>query len=259
MRFKRHLTRPLRAALRLGGYEIKRLRSEPEDPSDFGEADLALVRAVRPYTMTSPEAVFVLRDAVRYVVANDIRGAIVECGVWRGGSMLTVARTLLELGRSDVDLWLYDTFEGMPEPSARDVRVDGASATALLAAEEPSDESRLWARASLEDVERAMASVPYPPEKIHFVQGMVEDTIPAQAPESISLLRLDTDWYEPTRHELAHLYPRLSTGAVLVVDDYGWWRGAREATDEYFSENPPSPFLVRIDSDGRRVAVKAHV
>ena len=243
----------------MSGYDITRIQSTPEVPSDFDEADVALLRDVTPYTMTSPDAVYVLRDAVRYVVANEVPGSIVECGVWRGGSMLTVARTLLELGRSDIDLWLYDTFEGMPEPSARDVRVDGAPAAALLAAEERTDESRLWARASIEDVQRVMRSVPYPPERVRLVQGMVESTIPAQAPESISLLRLDTDWYEPTRHELVHLYPRLSDGAVLIIDDYGWWRGARDATDEYFSENPPHPFLVRIDSDGRRVAVKARL
>ena len=81
----------------------------------------------------------------------------------------------------------------------------------------------------------------YPPERIHFVRGPVEETLPAGAPDEIALLRLDTDWYESTRHELEHLYPRLAAGGVLLVDDYGHWEGARKAVDEYFADHGDRP------------------
>ena len=96
------------------------------------------------------------------------------------------------------------------------------------------------------------AATGYPAERLHFVEGKVEDTIPEQAPERIALLRLDTDWYESTRHELEHLYPRLSPGGVLIIDDYGHWEGARQAVDEYFKGEV---YLHRIDYTGR-LAIK---
>jgi len=246
-----------RVAHRLG-YEITRVGSGAGIglPRDFGDADVKLWQQVSPYTMTAPSAVYVLRDAVRHVVDRELPGAIVECGVWRGGSMLAVAQTLLDLGRTDVDLYLFDTFEGMPAPTEEDVLWTGESAASLLETEERDDESLLWAQAGVEGVAHVMRSVPYPLEKVHLVQGMVEDTVPDEAPTAIALLRIDTDWYASTKHELTHLYPRLVPGGVLIVDDYGWWRGARQATDEYFAEHPPEPFLVRIDHEGRRVAVK---
>jgi O-methyltransferase len=100
-----------------------------------------------------------------------------------------------------------------------------------------------------------MASTGYDKQKVHFHQGKVELTIPAAAPDQIALLRLDTDWYESTRHELEHLYPRLSPGGILIIDDYGHWSGARKATDEYIEKYAPSLFLARIDYTGR-IAVK---
>ena len=96
----------------------------------------------------------------------------------------------------------------------------------------------------------------YPEEKIHFVQGRVEETIPASAPDSISLLRLDTDWYESTKHELVHLFPRLSPSGVIIIDDYGHWKGCRKAVDEYFDTGDhPQLLLNRVDYSCR-IAVK---
>jgi O-methyltransferase len=236
------------------GYEITRIGADSSWPPDFQQRDIDLCKEVAPYTMTPPEAVYALASAVRHICANEVPGAIVECGVWKGGSMLAVARTLLELERNDVHLYLFDTFEGMSEPTDKDVMWTGQRADELLARE--SVDSKLWARAPLDQVRDLMHSSRYPQSRIHFVKGKVEETIPAQAPEQIALLRLDTDWYESTKHELVHLYPRLAPGGVLILDDYGWWRGAGRATDEYFHENGPPPLLVRIDHEGRRVAVK---
>ncbi len=121
--------------------------------------------------------------------------------------------------------------------------------------EAPADAESVWCIASLQEVRHNMQATGYPSGQIHYIEGRVEETIPAQIPDSIALLRLDTDWYESTRHELEHLYPRLVEGGVLVLDDYGHWQGARQAVDEYFAQAGHRPLLQRIDYSGR-LAVK---
>jgi O-methyltransferase len=218
-------------------------------PFDFDESDKELYRRVGPYTMTTPPRVYALVRAVEYVVARGVPGAIVECGVWRGGSMMAAALTLLRLGVTDRELYLYDTFAGMPPPSEVDTTRSGERAADLLAQED--EDSHIWAIASLSDVRAAVLSTRYPEQRIHFVEGLVEETLPATAPEEIALLRLDTDWYRSTKHELGQLYPRLAPGGVLILDDYGHWQGARRAVDEYFEENRITLLLNRVDATAR--------
>jgi hypothetical protein len=203
--------------------------------------------------MTTPSRVYALVRAVEYVVRRPITGALVECGVWRGGSMMAVALTLLELGVTDRDLYLYDTFSGMTEPEEADVKRTGERAADLLAHD--GEDAHIWAIATLDEVREAVLGVGYPEERVHFVQGPVEETLPEHAPDEIGLLRLDTDWYASTKHELVHLYPRLVQGGVLVLDDYGYWQGARRAVDEYVEENRLALLLNRIDNNGR-IALK---
>jgi O-methyltransferase len=218
---------------------------------DFSAADVATVHAVWRYTVTSPERVYALIRAVEYLVADELVGDIVECGVWRGGSMMAVARTLLAMECKDRILWLYDTFAGMTRPGPRDVAFDGVPAQAEFGRRRISDESSTWATASLSDVHSNLVGTGYPETNIRFIQGPVERTLPAAIPDRIALLRLDTDWYESTLHELEYLYPRLIAGGVLIIDDYGHWRGARQATDEYLSRLGKRPLLHRIDYSGR--------
>jgi hypothetical protein len=91
-------------------------------------------------------------------------------------------------------------------------------------------------------------------EKVHFVKGKVEATIPGDMPAGpVAILRLDTDWYESTRHELEHLYPSLARNGVLILDDYGYWQWARKAVDEYFALHRIRPLMGRVDSDGRMI------
>lgn len=217
-------------------------------PADFSAEDRRIWEAVQSYTMTSPERLQSVCEAVRYVVANRIPGAIVECGVWRGGSSMAAALTLLEVGETR-DLHLFDTFEGMVPPGDYDLALDGRSAAEIL--KEASRDSVLWGIASLEDVRLNIAATGYPESAITFVPGDVMGTIPDSAPNEIAVLRLDTDWYESTRHELEHLYPRLAARGVMIVDDYGHWKGARRAVDEFFGET--RPFLHRIDYTGRLI------
>jgi hypothetical protein len=201
--------------------------------------------------MTSIERIDALRASVEYVHANSIPGDIVECGVWRGGSMMAVAITLLRLG-GNRRLWLYDTFSGMTPPGTEDMDFQGRAAKDLLAAEDR-ENSMIWGKSSLAEVQDALAETGYPGERIEFVAGPVENTIPLGAPESIALLRLDTDWFQSTYHELVHLWPRVTVGGILIIDDYGDWAGAKWAVDEYFARIRPRPLLHRIDGAGRLV------
>jgi O-methyltransferase len=224
----------------------------PTYPTDYDEPAQRIITAVKPWTMTSPEKLYALILATRHVVRHKIPGDVVECGVWRGGSMHAVAKTLLELDATDRDLYLFDTFEGMPPPTPEDLRQDGQRAEDMLAS--TTKDNPVWAVAGLDDVQDGMSKVGYPLERIHYVPGMVEDTTPGQAPDQISILRLDTDWYASTKHELEHLYSRLSPGGVLLLDDYGWWQGSRKAVDEFLDLTGERLLLLRM-AEGR-IAVK---
>jgi hypothetical protein len=224
-------------------------------PHHYDAAAVEILRRVESRTMTDYGKLFGLVEATRYVLRAGIPGDFVECGVWRGGSMQAVALTLLEQGLTDRDLHLFDTFEGMPPPTDEDRRSDGHSAEELLAVHDK--DHRVWAIAGLDDVETAMREVGYPEHRIHFHKGLVEETVPDLAPARIALLRLDTDWYESTRHELEHLYERLSPGGVLIIDDYGDWEGARKATDEFLATLPEPLLLLPIGTG--RLAVRPFV
>ena len=244
-----------RAVLARSGWEIgRKAERESKVLADLSDAHRAIVTRVDAFTMTSLERRASLLGAVDHIAKHRIEGDIVECGVWRGGSMMAVALALLARGDTSRDLYLYDTFEGMSEPTAADRSIEGESAQQQLA--RTSRDEPLWAVASQEDVQANLWSTGYPRERIHFVRGKVEETIPATLPERIALLRLDTDWYESTRHELNHLYPRLSRHGLLIIDDYGHWQGARRAVDEYFAASEQPVFLHRVDYTARLV-VKA--
>jgi O-methyltransferase len=244
---KSMLKSAIHSSFRAFGLDIIKVRQQEEFPPDFRVDEIEIIRAVRPWTMTSAERIYALIQAVRYVSTSAIAGAIVECGVWKGGSMAAIASTLLRLQDVSRDLYLFDTFQGMSEPTPRDRDYSGKQASELLI-EAPDFRC---ADAPLESVQRVLHETGYPKERIHFIPGKVEDTIPASAPDSISLLRLDTDWYESTKHELAHLFPRLSARGVIIIDDYGHWSGARQACDEYFAQNRIPILLNRIDYTGR--------
>jgi len=210
---------------------------------------------VEPFTRVSRERLAVLDDAVEYVERFGIVGSIVECGVWRGGSMMMAALGVLA-NHGSRELWIYDTFNGMSEPGDEDVDLRGRSAKSLLAGIPKStgatdDKGSPWAYASLEDVRRNMDSTGYPMDLVKFVPGKVEDTLPGCSPESIAILRLDTDWYESTKWELEQLVPRMARGGVLLIDDYGHWAGSRRAVDEFVASNARPLFLHRDDYAGR--------
>ncbi|MGA7384846.1 MAG: TylF/MycF/NovP-related O-methyltransferase [Methylocella sp.] len=242
------MKRFIKMIFRKAGYRLERDYTYL-DLVDFEPWQKEIILSVQPFTMTGVQRVAALVHTVCYLSQNRVPGAIVECGVWRGGSMMAVARCLSKLGDINRELWLYDTFEGMPPPLADDVRHDGRPAAVEFAQGDLD-----FCKVGLEDVRANLFDTNYPINRIHFVHGKVEDTMPSSLPGEIALLRLDTDWYSSTKHEMRHLFPLLHRDGALIIDDYGYYEGARKAVDEYFSENGVAPYLHRIDYSARLLA-----
>ena len=204
--------------------------------SIYDEDTRAVILKVQDYTMISFNRLYSLIEAVRYVNRWQIPGAIVECGVWRGGAIMAAAQTLKQLGVTDRTFYLYDTFCGMPEPSEFDDFLRGyVNPQEKFRLLQTGPDSSDWCRASLDEVRQNLATTQYKFNRFKFVEGKVEETIPGTLPDEIAILRLDTDWYESTKHEMMHLFPRLVSKGVLIVDDYYSWSGSRKAVDEYLA------------------------
>ncbi len=232
-------------------YKIVRNVVEPGPDMKSDKQFMELYHFCRPYTMTSPERLFSLYQSVQYVVQNKIPGDFVECGVWKGGSSMMIARVLQMLNVTDRTIWMYDTYEGMTEPTQEDRDFTGETAAKQLKTADKSDSNSVWCYSALEEVQANMQKTGYPTQLIKYIKGKVEETIPGEIPDSISLLRLDTDWYASTYHEMKYLYPLLQVKGVLIIDDFGHWEGAKKAILQYFNENQLYPLINRIDETGR--------
>lgn len=231
---------------------------QPRMPVELSAEEREIVHYIkdRNLTMTSYERLWTTLMACKHVMDRDISGAFVECGVWRGGNAL-LAAWVFRMHGANRRVYLLDTFQGMTAPTERDKRVaDGSSARAIFLQNQKITHNE-WCYASLEDVKNNFAEAGLLSDNVTFVQGDVCKTLEDERnlPHRISVLRLDTDWYESTKKELDILYPRLSVGGALLIDDYGHWAGAKEATDEYFHLHNNRPFLQYVDYTGR-AAVK---
>ena len=235
------------------GYEIRKINLK-KYPYDIDNEHIKLFEEIEYATATTIERVDALLNAINYLEQNKIKGDFVECGVWKGGSCMAMAKKLMKKDSNDRKIWLFDTFEGMTEPDENDIEVEtGIKGKELLGDTARSSEKyNMWAYAPLNEVKNNMIKTGYPVDNIRYIIGKVEDTLKADdIPEKISLLRLDTDWYESTKIELEILFPRLVEGGVLIIDDYGHFEGARKAVDEYFSQLSDNYFMHRIDYSAR--------
>ncbi len=234
--------RMIRKALQHYGYSIVNTYKVGGFPWDFQYTDV--IRSVQQITMAPVESTEVLCRAVEYIIKNKIPGDICECGVWRGGQMAAAGMVCDKLGDCRT-IWLFDTFDGLLQPTEEDIDMRGIFAstkTKLM-----SDSTR----ASKEEVQTNMAF--YQGGKV-YVEGDVCQTLKQFAlPKKIALLRLDMDYYIPTKAALTHLYARLVRGGILLVDDMGVWAGARQAVNEYFQEKV---FFTRYDRLGAVLYVK---
>lgn len=197
-------------------------------------AESTAVDRVRPYTKSTPARLEAMRYCLEVVDTVGVRGDVVECGVWRGGNIM-LAR-ILSPARA---CWLYDTFDGMTRPDpVLDVKRSGHRAIDRY--EEKITNGTKWDAVGISEVVENFTAMGLM-DSCQFIVGPVEETLAdgGEKPETICLLRLDVDWYSPTRVALRALYPRLSKGGFLIVDDYGHWMGCRKAVDEFFGVHPP--------------------
>lgn len=185
---------------------------------------------VKPYTMTSSERINCLFDSLEHIRDNNIQGDYIECGVWKGGNILGIINYLEYHNILDPTIWLYDTFSGMTNPTLHDVDHVGVFASSVL--------DQVKCESPLQEVKSILSNSRYPSEKIRFVIGDICQTLldETNVPEKISLLRLDTDWYESTKIELEVLWEKLVPGGILIIDDYGHWQGCRKAVDKFFKD-----------------------
>ena len=223
-----------------------------EIPGDIVEKEfLKSYNKNKEFSMTSVIRMYALYNGLKYILNNQVEGDIVECGVWKGGSMMLCADILLNQNIKDRKLWLYDTYTGMSKPTDKDINSGFNMKAFITWKKRQTTTHNTWCYSPIEEVKENLQSTGYPENNLVYVKGKVEDTIPCEMPDKISLLHLDTDWYESTYHELKHLFPLLSKNGVLIVDDYGFWQGSRDAVNHYFKENSIKMLFNRIDYNGR--------
>ena len=201
----------------------------------------------------SKERFLSLYQSVNYIYKNNIPGDLVECGVFKGGSAMMMAYSMQEFNKDhneEKKLWLYDTFEGMANPSVHDENILNQKATyELKKNKKKENQNDIWAYSPMSYVDKNIKKTGINQKNIVFIKGLVENTLLNIKPKKISLLRLDTDFYESTKKELEELYPLLEVGGVIIIDDYGHWKGCKKAVDEYFIDKK-NIFFQQIDYSG---------
>ena len=204
-------------------------------PSEFSR----LYRQVRRHTMCSNARLRGLYRAARYVVQHRIPGDFVECGCALGGSAALIKLTLRQLGESRA-LWLFDTFEGLPAPTAQDSDFEFANLYTGSCVGTVDEVRHLFEELRIED-------------GVHFVKGLFQEELPKTQVSEIALLHIDGDWYESVKTCLENLYDRVVPGGFIQFDDYGYWKGARRAIDEFLGSRKIQTTLVRLDYSGRQL------
>ena len=204
----------------------------PEQYLEGGRLHYRLLR--EDYTMISSRRGRTLFRLARQVDRDGVPGALVDCGVWNGGSTI-----LLSSGAPAREAWAFDSFEGLPDA---DPELDGTDAQAW-------NGGCVGAEAMLREGFRRYAD----PERLHVAKGWFQDTFPQAVDEigAIAILHADGDWYESVKLTLETFYDRISPGGYVVLDDYGEWPGSRRATDEFRAARGIDAPLIAVDPAGR--------
>jgi len=187
-------------------------------PAEFPRL-VRLFRTVRPYTMVELPRLAALVELCREIDRDGIEGAIVECGTCNGGTAGVLAAASSASARP---LWLFDSFEGLPEPGEEDGPRSGGWKGRCLGREER--------------VRELLGKLGEDGPRVHIVKGWFQETFPVAEVGRLALLHVDADWYESVRLCLHRFYDDLAPGGFLVLDDYGCWEGCRAATHEFLEE-----------------------
>jgi len=200
---------------------------------------------VKPYTLVSFERLYNVHMLSRLIEENSMKGAFVECGVWKGGCVAIMAHVAKKAG-SNRKIWLFDSFEGLPEPTKK----DGIEAK-IFASKKDSGKLKSIKKvvASISDVNEILSKLKIDRKNIVIRKGWFQDTLPKAKKDigAISILRLDADWYESTKICLEKLYGLIIPKGYIIIDDYYSWGGCRKAVDEFIAKNNLQIKIRRID------------
>ncbi len=219
--------------------------------AEISNDELKILKDISNYSMSTPANHWAIIQSMKHIKENNIKGDLVECGVWRGGNLILFKKMLKKLNL-EKKIFAFDTFEGMPEPSKNDFDLKNINAEKIY--ENYKKKDLKWCFSEIDEVKNNINKFfKNENECFNFVKGKVEETLTNEEnlPKNISLLRLDTDFYESTKKELEILYPRLNEGGVLIIDDYGHWKGSKKAVDEYFNLEKNFLWFHRIDYASR--------
>lgn len=192
------------------------------------------------HTMIGLKRLGNLQFCVEDALANDVPGDLIETGVWRGGATIFMRAILKAHDVTDRRVWVADSFEGLPEPEPEKYPAD-----------EGDTHHRLKDLAiSLEQVESNFKRYGLLDDQVRFLKGWFDDTLPEAPIEKLAVARLDGDMYGSTMDALVNLYPKLSVGGYLIVDDYSAVPGCRQAVHDYRKAHSIEEEIVRIDAAG---------
>ena len=196
-------------------------------PTEFKDC----LNKVKHRTMLSAEVLYDLWNTIKFITAENLKGDVLEFGVWKGGA-LELACHALNHFKGNNKVWGFDTFEGHPEPSLSEPDVWGNNMNARYHKEV--DENGSWVKSHYDTVVENLLQIR---PDVTLRKGEVSSQTNEPEIERISILRLDMDWYEPTLAALENFYDRIETGGSIIIDDYGHHSGARKATDEFFAHH----------------------
>jgi len=179
---------------------------------------------------------FVIED----VLERDVPGDLIEAGAWRGGATIFMRAVLKAHGVTDRAVWVADSFEGLPPPNIEKYPADEGMNLHLYAA----------LSVSVENVKRNFARFGLLDDQVKFLEGWFKDTLPDSPIEKLSVLRIDADLYESTMDALVHLYPRLSPGGYVIIDDYGAFKACAKSVHDYRKRQGITEEIYRIDWTG---------
>ena len=226
------------------------LRQENYVP-EISDEELKIIKKIQPYTMCKMANHWAIIQSLKHIKKNNIEGDLVECGVFRGGNII-LFKKIIDLIGIQKKIFAYDTFEGMSKPGEFDKDLKDINASDTYNKYKSSKVP--WCFSEINEVKNNILKFNIEiANNFKFVKGKVEDTLKNESnlPKKISLLRLDTDFYESTKIELNVLFPRLQPGGILIIDDYGHWKGSKKAVDEYFYNDKKFNWFHRIDYASR--------
>ena len=199
-------------------------------PWKLDRRERELLKLVQPYTMVDPIRLATLHLLARQVCEKGITGDIVECGVCNGGSAAIMAAAVAKC--TNHRLWLYDTFEGIPQAQQQDGELAQKYTGHFVG--------------SVQNVKEALIKVGYPKNQVVLRKGLFLDTFKEELPDKVALLHLDGDWYDSVLSALETFYPLVCDGGFIVLDDFGYWEGARKAFYDFCRTTGIQPLLERV-------------